>query len=208
MGRNNFNIGNSIHKGDGKTLKTELDLVYLIQEDEWMLDLLRAAKSLDLPDWWICAGFVRSKVWDVLHGFDERSALADIDVIYYDANLIDEGKEKELEAKLTELIPNTPWSVKNQARMHIRNNVSAYTSSVDAMAKFPETATAIGVKLDDQDHLVVAAPHGIRDLINLDVKPTPYFLENEQRLKIYEERVSKKNWPSIWNQLKIHHGKP
>lgn len=188
-------------------LKTEEDLVCLIQEDEWMLDLLRAAKFLGLPDWWICAGFVRSKAWDVLHGLDERSALADIDVIYYDATLTDEGKEKELEAKLTELIPNIPWSVKNQARMHIRNNVSAYTSSVDAMAKFPETATAIGVKLDDQDRLVIAAPYGIRDLINLDVKPTPYFLGSEERLKIYEERVSKKNWPLIWNQLKIHRGK-
>ncbi|MFP3321641.1 nucleotidyltransferase family protein [Planococcus sp. SIMBA_160] len=187
-------------------LKNELDLVHLIQEDKWMLDLLHAAKSLDLPDWWICAGFIRSKVWDVLHGFRERSALPDIDVIYYDASDINGEKERDLEVKLIELIPNIPWSVKNQARMHIRNNTSVYTSSIDAMAKFPETATAIGVKLDDQDYLVIAAPLGIQDLINLDVKPTPYFLENQKRLTIYEERITKKNWTSIWSQLKIHHG--
>ncbi|MFP3423037.1 nucleotidyltransferase family protein, partial [Bacillus sp. SIMBA_161] len=80
----------------------------------------------------------------------------DIDVIYYDASDINGEKERDLEVKLIELIPNIPWSVKNQARMHIRNNTSVYTSSIDAMAKFPETATAIGVKLDDQDYLVIA----------------------------------------------------
>ena len=40
-----------------------------------MMDLLKGAKSLNLPDWWICAGFVRSKIWDVLHGFDERTTI-------------------------------------------------------------------------------------------------------------------------------------
>ncbi|MEZ0480391.1 nucleotidyltransferase family protein [Planococcus sp. SSTMD024] len=189
-------------------LNSESDLVQLVQHDKWMMDIMHTVKSLDLPDWWICAGFVRSKVWDVLHGFDERSTLPDIDVIYYDDINIGEEREKQLEDRLNELALNLPWSVKNQARMHIRNNASAYTSSVDAMAKFPETATAIGMKLDDQDGLVIAAPHGIEDLINLDVKPTPYFLEDKDRLKIYEERVSKKNWPLIWHRLKVHQISP
>ena len=54
-------------------ITTEGEIMALIQQDKWMMELLNAAKSLNLPDWWICAGFVRSKIWDVLHGFDERT---------------------------------------------------------------------------------------------------------------------------------------
>ena len=60
--------------------------------------------------------------------------------------------------------------------MHSVNNVSPYTSSVDAISRFPETATALGVKFDGGDTVILTAPHGIDDVINLRVKPTPYFL--------------------------------
>ncbi len=36
-------------------IQNEEDIINLIQEDEWMMDLLSCAKSLNLPDWWICA---------------------------------------------------------------------------------------------------------------------------------------------------------
>lgn len=39
------------------------EIVRLVSEDAWMMNVLRAAKSLELPDWWVCAGFVRSKIW-------------------------------------------------------------------------------------------------------------------------------------------------
>ena len=39
---------------------------------------------------------------------------------------------------------------KNQARMHVVNNMLPYSSSVDAISKFPETATALGVTLDEK----------------------------------------------------------
>ncbi|WP_132745486.1 nucleotidyltransferase family protein [Scopulibacillus darangshiensis] len=168
-----------------------------------MMDILRDVKSLNLPDWWVCAGFVRSKIWDVLHGFEIRTPLSDIDVIYYDPGDINEEAEKRLEDKLKGMNPHIPWSVKNEARMHVVNDISPYTSSVDAISKFPETATSLGVKLDEKDNLVLTAPCGIDDVINMEIKPTAYFKETADRLKIYKERVMKKNWPSIWSKVKI-----
>ena len=76
-------------------ITTEKEIIAFIQEDKWMMELLKCAKSLNLPDWWICAGFVRSKIWDVLHGFDERTTIPDIDVIYYDRTNIEKSVEKE-----------------------------------------------------------------------------------------------------------------
>ncbi|MBS4218807.1 nucleotidyltransferase family protein [Bacillus sp. FJAT-49711] len=186
-------------------VNNEADIIHLIEQDHWMMNILHHAKSLKLPDWWICAGFVRSKIWDELHRFTRRTPLSDIDVIYYDLNNLKEETEKEYEDHLRAINPTIPWSVKNEARMHIRNNVPPYESSIDAISKFPETATALGVKLDSSNHVILTAPHGIHDVIHLEVRPTPYILENPLLADLYEERIQNKNWKSTWSKLKIFH---
>jgi uncharacterized protein len=186
-------------------IKTEKDIISLIQNDEWMMRILKTAKSLNLPDWWVCAGFVRTKIWDVLHDFDEKTSLPDVDVVYFDPTNTSKTVEKELEGELRNQRPDIPWSVKNQARMHLINNLPPYTSSVDAISKFPETVTALGVKLDKMDQVILAAPCGIDDVINLVVNPTPYFFETEECMHVYQERVRKKNWESIWDKVRVNH---
>ncbi len=156
-------------------IQNEKDIIELIHQDVWMMDVLKAVKPLNLPDWWICAGFVRSKIWDTLHNFSVRTKTPDVDVIYFDQLNIDELIEKRLEENLRKVHPDVPWSVKNQARMHISNNIPPYTSSSDAISKFPETATALGVKLDEAENVILTAPCGINDVINLEIKPTPFF---------------------------------
>jgi hypothetical protein len=78
-------------------IKNEIDIIKLVSEDRWMMEILKAVTSLNLPDWWVCAGFVRSKIWDTLHGFTERTTIPDIDVIYFDETKLDEIEEKRLE---------------------------------------------------------------------------------------------------------------
>lgn len=169
------------------------------------MDILRAAKSLELPDWWVCAGFVRSKIWDTLHGFTERTPLPDVDLIYFDATNKSETIEKEFEIQLKQIIPYIPWSVKNQARMHVINNLPPYLSSVDAISKFPETATALGLKLDDQDKVILAAPCGIDDVLKMMIKPTPYFSKGQELAAIYEKRIVQKNLKAKWNKVTVFH---
>jgi hypothetical protein len=184
-------------------IETEEDIIHVIQDDVWMMDLLKAVKTLDLPDWWICAGFVRSKVWDTLHNFLSRTPLPDVDVIYYDASNLDETVEKVLEEELRMRLPNVPWSVKNQARMHVVSDFPPYTSSVDGIAHFPETVTALGVKLDENDAFQLIAPWGVGDVIKLQVNPTSYYTGSKERMKIYENRMTKKDWTLTWHKVKI-----
>lgn len=184
-------------------ITTKEDILYLIKKDEWMIEILRTVKKLNLPDWWICAGFIRTKIWDALHEYRARTLLPDIDVIYFDRHNIEKVMEKEFESKLIELKPYVPWSVKNQARMHQVNQVQPYSSSVDAISKFPETATSIGVKINEQDELILTAPHGIQDLLNCNIKPTPFFMETAERMEVFNERINVKNWGSIWSNVEI-----
>ncbi|MFZ7934831.1 nucleotidyltransferase family protein [Bacillus thuringiensis] len=184
-------------------IKTEKDIIRLIENDEWMMNVLQMAKSLELPDWWICAGFVRSKIWDTLHDYEANTAMPDVDVIYYDSLHQDEIYEQSLETKLMNMDATIPWSVKNQARMHVVNNMPPYSFSVDAISKFPETATALGVTLDELNNVILTAPCGIEDVLSLQVRPTAHFLESKERLHMYKNRVIKKNWQSKWPNITI-----
>ncbi|GAK09780.1 nucleotidyltransferase family protein [Geomicrobium sp. JCM 19038] len=181
----------------------EQKLKVLIERDEWMMDILQIVQQLELQDWWVCAGFVRSKIWDTVHAFTSRTSLADIDVIHFDKHeeQIGEQMDRELEDRLRLLRPNLPWSVKNQVRMHNRNGVKPYLSSTDAMSKFPETATSLGVSLDNGGKLIISAPHGLSDAFQLHVKPTPTFLGNQMLMPIYKARLAKKKWHKTWPRL-------
>ncbi|TCJ84286.1 UNVERIFIED_ORG: hypothetical protein EDC93_102994 [Bacillus cereus] len=189
------------------TIQTEQDIIRLIENDEWMMNVLQMAKSLNLPDWWICAGFVRSKIWDTLHNYEAKTAMPDVDVIYYYSLRKDEIYEQSLETKLKNIDSTIPWSVKNQARMHVVNNMPPYSSSVDAISKFPETATALGVTLDEKNKVILTAPCGIEDVLSLRVRPTDHFLETKERLHMYNARVTKKNWQNKWPNITITYPK-
>ncbi|WP_374992117.1 nucleotidyltransferase family protein [Paenibacillus sp. LHD-38] len=139
----------------------------------------------------MCAGFVRSKVWDYLHGFEE-TRLPDVDVVYFDPEHTDESIEKEYERSLKKINSSVPWSVKNQARMHTKNGHVPYTSTADGLSNYPEVCTAIGVYLNSNGEVVLVAPYGVEDLVNLIVRPTPYFTSKDKRT-IYEQRITEKN---------------
>lgn len=185
-------------------IHTEKDIVEWIRNDKWMMDILITVHTLQLPDWWICAGFVRSKVWDVLHGIETRSPLPDIDVVFFDSAHVQLDYELKFESTLKSLNPEIPWSVKNQARMHLRNDDTPYMSSTDAISRFPETATAVGVRLDSQGNVILTAPYGIEDLIHLVVRPTQHFINNAIiKGALYNDRINKKRWEQHWNKLQI-----
>ncbi|WP_430392902.1 nucleotidyltransferase family protein [Bacillus suaedaesalsae] len=180
-------------------------IIILIEQDEWMMEILKTAQSLQLPDWWICAGFVRTKIWDTLSENSDRTPLDDIDVVYFDPTDLKEETEKEFEKVLQLLLPHVPWSVKNEARMHTVNGASPYTSTEDAISKFPETATALGVTITDQGKVLLTAPWGVGDVMSFKVKPTPYFRENKKIASIYEERIRKKSWKTNWPKVTFEH---
>lgn len=173
----------------------------LIANDPRRLRILQQVRELDLPDCWVAAGFVRSAVWDHLHQRSDSPLPEDIDVIWFDRSLTSPARDAELETVLRQQDESLQWSVKNQARMHLRNGDAPYASATEAMRYWPETATAVAVRLDEQGRLEVAAPLGLEDLFDLIVRPAGRFKDEKQ--PIYRERLSSKNWQATWPQLKV-----
>lgn len=175
-------------------------LIKIIENDSRIISILKAVETLNLDDSWVCAGLIRNKVWDVLH--DRTTPINDIDVIYFDPTDTSLEIEKQIEKELNTLLPGLPWSVKNQARMHYRSGFNPFTSSYDGVAHFPETPTAIAIRLINQE-LEVMAPYGLKDLFAMKVKPTPLFKKNSQLHPVYVRRIKEKKWKKVWSSLSI-----
>lgn len=178
----------------------ENKLIEIIDSDEWMTNVLKVVRDLNLNDCWIGAGFVRNKVWDEKHG-KERTELNDIDIIYFDKSNPTKEYDFQIESKLRNLNPNLNWSVKNQSRMHIRNGHKQYTDCNEAISFWHETATSIAVRLNFKNQIEYIAPYGLEDLFSLLVIPTPKF-----DLTIYNSRIEKKKWKEKWSKLEIKTG--
>lgn len=82
-------------------------------------------------------------------------------------------------------------------------NTEKYTSSTDAVSKFPEKCTAIAVRLDNNQELELFTPYGTEDLINFTVSPTPHYSSDKERQVVYNERIRKKNWIEFWPNISI-----
>jgi len=176
----------------------ESDILNLVREDREMMEILRLVRDLHLPDCWVGAGFVRNKVWDHLQGVS--TPRNDIDVIYFNPEDTSLESEDRYWQKLQDKRPELAWSVKNQARMHIYNNEAPYLNSTDSVSHWVESATCVAVTLKENASLALMAPHGIDDLVNMVVRPSPGF---NRSLDIYRDRVRRKKWQEIWPNLKI-----
>jgi len=164
----------------------------ILMDDPLRLQALSVVRQLGLPDCWIGAGFLRDAVWDHLHGHAPRKPEGDIDVIWFDTENSTSARDRDLENRLRELMGDLDWSVKNQARMHFRNGDAPYRSVAHAMTAWPETATAIAVRMTDNGGLEIRAPLGIDDLFAMRLRPTPTFMGCKRA--IFEERIAGKRW--------------
>jgi hypothetical protein len=175
-------------------------LVELVRSSELLMRALYAARAVDPPDWLIGAGVIRDLVWDHLHGVDPRPP-KDVDLVFFDPA----GRDDAVLAALGELEPDIAWDVKNQATVHLWYperfgvEVEPLTSSADGVATWPETATAVAVRLRDDDGIDVVAPCGLDDLFGLVCRRNPRRVTVEE----YQRRVERKGIAERWPRVTI-----
>jgi len=169
--------------------------------DPFRLNALEIVAKLGLPDCWIGAGFVRDALWDHLHDYDRTAPDGDVDVIWYDPASLGEDRDRRIEHELHRAAPGMAWSVKNQARMHLRNGDAPYKSVADAMRHWPETATAVAARMAHSGSIEISAPLGLDDLFTLRLRPGPCFQRG--KLPIFAERVSSKCWLERYPRLSL-----
>ena len=174
-------------------------LASLLRRDPTRSHALEAARRLGLPDCWIGAGFVREAAWDHLHVRPLSPPSGDVDVIWFGPRCAGKAADEELEAELRRREPGFAWSVRNQARMHRRNDDPPYRSSEHAMRHWPETATAVAARMDRAGSIQVAAPFGLGDLLGGVLRCTPAFCGTRRAVVL--DRIRDKRWMDRWPRL-------
>lgn len=150
---------------------------------------------------------IRSLVWDRLHGYSEPSALNDVDVAYFDPSDLREHRELEYARQLTRLLTTVRWDVKNQAAVHLwyarvhGHEIPPVTSITDAIARFPETATSVAVRLNPSGALEIIAPCGLSDLLAMKLRRNP----TQVTEKYFRDRVRSKRIAEKWPEVHVIH---
>ena len=164
------------------------------------MEVLRLARSLELPDWAIGAGFLRNRLWDALTNERTCSPADDVDLLYFDKTDSEGRGEAAIERQLTERRPDLVWQARNQARMHKVNGDAPYVDTFDALRYWLETCSAVAVRLEREDRLTLLAPYGLGDLFALVCRPTPAGL---CRFAAYRARMMAKGWDRRWTRCRV-----
>lgn len=173
-------------------------LCNLVMADPWRVRCLKTVRQV-MPQGWIGAGFTRNLVWDWLGG-QECEPLTDVDVVYFDNTDLDEAREKAFEASLSTEATDIPWSVKNQARMHLKHGERPYNDLIDGLGHWLETATTVSVRLDEDGQFEVLAPYGLDDLMAGILRPTA---SGFRRVAHLRHRAEAKGWLRRWPHVEF-----
>lgn len=180
------------------------ELAALLARHPALRPVIDAVAALGPPDAWIAAGFVRNAVWDVLHGREPVAALpgSDIDVVFHDPSDVSPERDAAIEAVLLKRMPELPWAVANQARMHARHGDVPYRDLADALRHWPETATAVAVRTGAPG-IELLAPCGLDDLLGLRLRPTEIARADPARRTAFRARIEAKRWLERWPRLAL-----
>jgi hypothetical protein len=175
----------------------------IVRSSDWMMQVLRAARACDPPAWVIGAGVVRNLVWDHLHGCSQPTPARDVDLAYFDPLDLRAEAERAWQDCLRSTLADVPWEVKNQAAVHLWYaqrfgcSVPPLESIDRAVASWPETATAVAVRLLADDSLEVVAPFGLQDLFQMTLRHNAARASLSEYRRRYTSKRIAERWPRV-----------
>jgi hypothetical protein len=166
---------------------------------------LRVGRDVAAPDWVIGAGAIRDVVFDHLHG-NIAPLSRDIDYAYFDPRDQSAASERSIERALQRRAPGLPFEARNQARVHLwyeahfGNPIEPYESIEHAISMWPETATAVALRLLADETIQIIAPFGLRDLFECVLRRNPAQVTRA----IFRARLRRHpEFPGRWPRLRI-----
>ena len=179
-------------------------LIDMIQQQQELMAVLNFL-TISAPFAYLAAGVLRNSVWAILHAQPYPLAGTEVDVIFYDAEDVQDQTAKQLKAVLTQQFPHIEWDVTNQARVHewyrLENGktIAAFSSIEEALLGWPETATAIALRLSAQNKIEYIAPFGLEDLFELKLR----WNANLVSYQTFAQRLQNKQWLQRWPRLEV-----
>jgi hypothetical protein len=177
----------------------------ILSRNDVLVEVLRRARSLDLPGWYLTAGCVFQTVWNVVTNRVPTTGIKDYDLFYFDDGDLSWRAEDEVIRAARVFFADLPVEVevRNEARVHLWYEqkfgvaCAPYASTEAAIDSFAATTCCVGVRAERKDRWRVYAPHGLSDVFNLVVRPNPVLAPRD----VYETKAAR--WRQQWPELKV-----
>lgn len=181
----------------------EARLVEIVRADTGLMHVLTTVRGLDLPDWRVFSGAVYQSVWNAMTGRPVGYGRKDFDLGYFDPDTSWDAEDvviKRVAAAFEEPF-RSDVEVRNQARVPLwfmdrfGEDYEPLPETDAALARFVAPAFAIGVRLEDDDTISVAAPFGLQDVFDMVIRPNP----NRPLARGWDKVVAsaRSRWPEL-----------
>ena len=183
----------------------EMRLVEIVRADADLMHVLTTVRGLGLSDWRGFSGAVYQSVWNVLTDRPMGYGRKDFDLGYFDPDTSWDAEDvviKRVAAAFEEPF-RTDVEVRNQARVplwfpaHFGEPYAPIANTDEALERFIAPAFAIGVRLEADDAISVAAPLGLSDLFDLVLRPNPNRGLAKDWARVVEKRLA------LWPELQV-----
>lgn len=159
----------------------ESRLIEIVRADPGLMHVLTTVRPLALPDWRVFSGAVYQSVWNHETGRSPGYGVRDYDLGYFDPDTSWDAEDVIIKQVAAAFEP--PFrdivEVRNQARVpiwfpdHFGEPYAPLSGTDEALERFVAPAFAIGIRLEPDDTISVAAPLGLQDMFDLTLRPNP-----------------------------------
>ncbi len=159
----------------------ETRLIEIVRANPTLMRVLDLAHALDLPDWRLVSGAVYQPVWNALTGRPPDYGIRDYDLCYFDSDPSWDAEDVQIK-RAAAFFPaplDAMVEVRNQGRVHLwfegkfGEPYAPLFRTDDMLERFVCPAFAVGVRLEADGRIDVAAPFGLQDLFAMRLRPNP-----------------------------------
>ena len=181
----------------------ETRLADIVRANPDLMHVLTTVRGLGLTDWRVFSGAVYQAVWNHVTGRPPAYGIKDYDLGYFDPDTSWDAEDVVIKRVAAAFEP--PFrdivEVRNQARVHLwfgdrfGEPYEALPDTDTALSRFVAPAFAVGVRLEDDDTISIAAPFGLRDMFAMVLRPNP----NRPLAKGWDKAVAsaQARWPEL-----------
>lgn len=181
----------------------ESRLIAIVRAQPELMQVLTTVRALNLPDWRVFSGAVYQAVWNARTGRAIGYGIKDYDLGYFDPDTSYDAEDAVIRRVAAAFQPplRDLVEVRNQARVHLwfhdrfGEPYAPLSGTDEALSRFVAPAFAVGIRLEGDDRITVAAPFGLDDLFAMTLRPNP----NRPRAKGWDKAVAsaRARWPEL-----------
>ena len=188
----------------GAAVSLDERLETLVRASPTLMRVLETLGDLDLPQWRLVSGAVYQTVWNDLAGRDPDHGIKDYDVAYFDPDPSWDAEDVAIRRAAAVFPPELveKVEVRNQGRVHVwfeakfGEPYAPLASADESLLRFLCPAFTVGVRLERDGRLDVAAPFGLEDCFAMRLRPNPHRAVNLANLERVAEKL-RQRWPEL-----------